>query len=276
MPGGSGAQVELLIVDDGSTDRSPEILAELTRRKGTSGYRTSEDLQWTELCPEWLHVRVITLPCNRGLVCALNVGLATCRTALVARMDVDDVSEPRRLQRQWEYMCCHPEVQVLGSQAVIIYDNEGGGINSCPDDTGRDGEYPRDVLDGAGDSLTTSSNSTVIGVQGGVGMNDGEGGNTESVKAMTANGLDEARTGGRPKARVSRGGTVGVHLGEVMMVPTHACLVHWEMMFRCAVIHPAVVFRVEAIRSVGGYGGGCPSECGAAEDYDLWLRVLRR
>ena len=70
---------ELVAVDDGSSDATPAILAGAARRDP--------------------RVRVISLP-GRGLVAALNAGLAACRAPLVARMDGDDVSHPRRLELQ--------------------------------------------------------------------------------------------------------------------------------------------------------------------------------
>lgn len=73
------ADWELVAVDDGSTDETPHILAEAAA--GDS------------------RVRVVRSP-ERGLVPALNHGLSLCRAPFVARMDADDVSHPRRLERQ--------------------------------------------------------------------------------------------------------------------------------------------------------------------------------
>ena len=70
---------ELVAVDDGSSDATPAILADAVRRDP--------------------RVRVVSSP-GRGLVAALNAGLAACRAPLVARMDGDDVSHPRRLELQ--------------------------------------------------------------------------------------------------------------------------------------------------------------------------------
>ena len=79
--------------------------------------------------------------------------------------------------------------------------------------------------------------------------------------------------------------------GEEMYVagniPTHPVLVQWEMMFRCAVLHPTVMFRRSAILECGGYsnhlssGGDDHREDDMpwtmyVEDYFLWERVLSR
>jgi glycosyltransferase involved in cell wall biosynthesis len=84
---------ELIALDDGSTDRTPSILAEAARQD--------------------VRVRIVTLPAS-GLVAALNEGLAACRTPLVARMDGDDICHPHRLERQFAAMREHPHVTVLG------------------------------------------------------------------------------------------------------------------------------------------------------------------
>jgi glycosyltransferase involved in cell wall biosynthesis len=83
--------LELLVIDDGSTDGSGEWLDALTDAR----------------------VRVLHQP-NRGLVATLNRGLAQARHDLVARMDADDVSEPRRLELQVRHLLDHPEVAAVG------------------------------------------------------------------------------------------------------------------------------------------------------------------
>jgi len=48
-------------------------------------------------------------------------------------------------------------------------------------------------------------------------------------------------------------------------------VVRWEMFFRSAIAHPSAMLRSEVIREAGGYD----DRLLLAEDYDLWLRVLR-
>jgi glycosyltransferase involved in cell wall biosynthesis len=70
---------EVVAVDDGSTDGTPGILSD-----------------W---CADDPDRRVLTTG-GIGLIGALNLGLADCRGRWVARMDADDRSHPRRLERQ--------------------------------------------------------------------------------------------------------------------------------------------------------------------------------
>jgi len=84
---------EIVAIDDGSVDETPEML------------RT-----WAVHDPR---LRVISRP-HRGIVAALNAGLAECRAALVARMDADDRAHPARLERQLAFMESHPQVAVAG------------------------------------------------------------------------------------------------------------------------------------------------------------------
>lgn len=83
---------ELVAVDDGSTDGTPEILAEAARRDP--------------------RVRVLRSG-ERGLVPALNLGLKACRSFLVARMDGDDVCHPRRLELQEVFLSENPAIGLV-------------------------------------------------------------------------------------------------------------------------------------------------------------------
>ncbi len=52
---------------------------------------------------------------NLGLTKSLNKALDLAKGKYIARMDADDVSCPERLQRQYNYMENHPEVDICGS-----------------------------------------------------------------------------------------------------------------------------------------------------------------
>jgi hypothetical protein len=103
LSGQTFGNFEVVIIDDGSTDGSAAILAAAAARDD--------------------RYRVIT-QANRGLVSALNRGLAEARAPLIARLDADDVAEPERFARQVAYLRAHPEVAVVGS-AIRIIDEDG-------------------------------------------------------------------------------------------------------------------------------------------------------
>ena len=90
---------EFLVLDDGSTDRTEEILASVR----DSRFR-------------FLRLKHV------GLNRALNVGLKLGNGEYVARQDADDISFPDRLAKQVEYLDNHPEVALVGSGAKIVTD----------------------------------------------------------------------------------------------------------------------------------------------------------
>lgn len=100
---------ELLLVDDGSTDRTPEVLQ-----------------TWKERDPR---VVVLTLAENQGITAALNAGLAHARGTYVARLDSDDLMTPGRLAAQVPVLDAHPEV-VLVSCAFDIVDPDGNRLHT--------------------------------------------------------------------------------------------------------------------------------------------------
>lgn len=85
---------ELVAVDDGSTDATPEILARAAEKDP----------------------RVRVLGCGKGLVPALNQGLSACRAPLLARMDGDDVCHPERLAAQAAHLLAHPGTGLVATR----------------------------------------------------------------------------------------------------------------------------------------------------------------
>lgn len=110
-------QHEVVIVDDGSTDDTPQILAAycLTDRR----------------------LRVFRRDQRSGVANALNFGLARCRSELVARADADDLYMRERLERQAHFLAVNPAVGVLSSSFVRI-DEAGATKSVCAALTGSD------------------------------------------------------------------------------------------------------------------------------------------
>jgi amylovoran biosynthesis glycosyltransferase AmsE len=76
---------------------------------------------------EWesrLPIKKVILKTNMGLAIALNFGLLECTYSLVARMDTDDISLPDRFSKQVEYMNANLGVNICGSQAFDIDEND--------------------------------------------------------------------------------------------------------------------------------------------------------
>jgi glycosyltransferase involved in cell wall biosynthesis len=92
--GQTAADLELIVIDDGSTDATPALLG------------SARDSR----------LRVERQP-PAGLTPALNRALALARAPLVARLDADDLALPARLERQRAFLGSHPEVGLLGTGA---------------------------------------------------------------------------------------------------------------------------------------------------------------
>ena len=98
----SYSELELVIVDDGSTDSTAKII---------NSYQDSR-------------IKIISLESNLGIVKALNIGLDACRGTYIARMDADDICLEDRLAKQSYYLDNNAEVVAVGSSVINF--NEAG------------------------------------------------------------------------------------------------------------------------------------------------------
>jgi glycosyltransferase involved in cell wall biosynthesis len=60
---------------------------------------------------------------NKGLSARLNECIHMAKGKFFARMDQDDISYPRRLQYQVEFLLSHPDVDLVGGSVVVFRDD---------------------------------------------------------------------------------------------------------------------------------------------------------
>lgn len=99
--------LELIIVDDGSTDATPDIIADYARRD--SRVRPHRIMRDGERLASGAH--------------AANIGIARAEGAYYARMDSDDIAEPERLALQLSLTRGH-DLDICGGQAVAFGERE--------------------------------------------------------------------------------------------------------------------------------------------------------
>ena len=97
------ADFEFLIINDGSTDGSAEILRQYAQRDH--------------------RIRFYDFTENAGLIARLNQGIDLAQGEYLARMDADDVSDPERFAEQFRFLETHHEVVMVGSSAYMLYEN---------------------------------------------------------------------------------------------------------------------------------------------------------
>lgn len=89
---------ELILIDDASSDRTPEILAGMLDQR----------------------IRIIRHEANLGLVTSLNEGLQSASGNFIARMDHDDIALPDRFARQLAFLEAHSSIGVVGTGYRLI------------------------------------------------------------------------------------------------------------------------------------------------------------
>jgi len=61
---------------------------------------------------------------NSGLANALNYGLAACSNDIIARMDSDDIAQDDRIEKQYQFLQKHPEIDVVASWQAEFEDDD--------------------------------------------------------------------------------------------------------------------------------------------------------
>ena len=89
---------ELIIVNDGSSDRSESIIRSFTDDR----------------------IQYVKNDRNIGLIYSLNRGIDLAKGAFIARMDADDLAFPNRLMDQKKYLDTHPNCDIVAGQVEFI------------------------------------------------------------------------------------------------------------------------------------------------------------
>lgn len=127
---------EVIVVDDGSTDQTPEVLARFGDR-----------------------IRVVR-QANKGVAVARNTGIAHAAGDLLAFLDADDLWLPRKLERQVQRFREEPELGLVHT-GVLLVDGAGTPLRRLLD--GMEGSvatelllFRRNVILGGGSAMMVS------------------------------------------------------------------------------------------------------------------------
>lgn len=106
-----------IICDDGSTDTTHGTIRSLIQ---------GDD-----------RIRLIHNDINKGLAASLNHCLKYAEGKYIARMDADDGCDPRRLEKQVQFLDAHPEYHLVGTAAELFDEHGVWGQRGMPEIPGR-------------------------------------------------------------------------------------------------------------------------------------------
>ena len=93
---------ELIVIDDGSTDNSFEILSQFKDPR----------------------IRLLRNEKNQGIIFTLNKAISEAKGEFLARMDADDISDPKRFAVQLSFLEKNPSVGVCGTMMKLVNSNK--------------------------------------------------------------------------------------------------------------------------------------------------------
>ena len=92
--------LELIIINDGSTDNTSDIL---------NKYASTDN-----------RIKIITNPSNKGIVYNRNLGLKKAKGKYITWQDDDDISEKNKLEEQVTFMEKNRSITILGTQLSLL------------------------------------------------------------------------------------------------------------------------------------------------------------
>ncbi len=113
-------QFEFIIVNDNSTDSTLEILKDYKKR--------------------YPQIRIISLDFRHGPFGAINLAMKYAKGEFIAPMDSDDISHPKRLEKEVQFLLENKDVIVVGTHARII-NGEGNVVGKKTFATNHDDIY---------------------------------------------------------------------------------------------------------------------------------------
>jgi GT2 family glycosyltransferase len=96
--------LEILVIDDASTDNTRSIVALLIKTDP--------------------RIQLFINDSNRGIAYTLNRGFQLSKGDFIARMDGDDVSSCERIKKQIHFLQTHPEIHILGTSILIAKEKQ--------------------------------------------------------------------------------------------------------------------------------------------------------
>ncbi len=111
-----GAEFELIVVDDGSTDNTEEKVLKLYQPNGHNHHWSFGDNPTT---PKTLPIKFIS-QMNRGVSAARNTGIAHAKGEWIAFLDSDDEWMPGILEAQMDFFKKNPEYKICQTDEIWI------------------------------------------------------------------------------------------------------------------------------------------------------------